>query len=140
MLENQETSRLNMIFLNLIITCDVSWSFITSLVFVHQAITKTMKIIERQSIQDIGSKPGQNPSKGKTQKKSFSSYRISLQLDFKDVNTKAQNSPKHQVNPPARSLQGSFKTSTFCIFTLQFRPATAPQNFSLLQLETSQKP
>ena len=39
-----------------------------------------MKITKRQSTQDIGSKPGQNPSKGKTQKEYFSSYRITSKM------------------------------------------------------------
>jgi len=41
------------------------WHFITLLDIFHQEIIKIMKITRRQSTQDIGSKPGKNPSKGK---------------------------------------------------------------------------
>jgi len=83
MLENLVRKLLIQFSLSLIISCDLILSFSCSfLVYFHQTIIESLKHEDqgRQWTQNVGSKPGKNPSKGKNPERIFYILIESIQM------------------------------------------------------------
>lgn len=97
---------IRVISLYLIIACKVtlaSYSFL--LCYFHQTITKTINHEDhkRQWTQDVGSKPKQNPSKGKTQ--------LNLPFLYNQINKKSKTQTS-RPRPPTRSKLALLSSSS----------------------------
>jgi len=107
--------------------------------YVHQAIIKNKKIIKRHSTPEIGSKIGQDPSKGKTWKILLFFFIICLQKRLQRSKDPSQQTLQDSSHPSTRFaskqlLELRYINPTTETSTLQFQPPETSPKFHPLEV------